>query len=145
MHGIESFLFVFASFYVAIMSTMSLRGIQFESTNSSFNESHPFLVSRRRLERILQADSAGSHNNHKMLHEVDGLKNSEIVYIITSTTNNNEIFLWDRVIPSARTWMRHAVHVYVVVEGNNEVDCSLSCLIFLYLAYILPALGYFCR
>ncbi|RYH22510.1 hypothetical protein EON65_19085 [archaeon] len=53
----------------------------------------PFMASRRRLEEFVRADE---HKGWRSLVEVDGLKNSEVVMFVTSTTNGNNHFLWDR-------------------------------------------------
>lgn len=51
------------------------------------------------------------------LKEVKGLLPENVIVMIASTGNNNGKYFRDRIIPSARTWMRYLPHVFVIVEG----------------------------
>jgi len=54
-------------------------------------------------------------NNDDSQHK--NLKHN-ITFLVSSTAKSENIYLRDRIIPSARTWMRSILHnVYVVVEG----------------------------
>lgn len=80
-----------------------------------------YLTSRRRLEHAVHA----AHPKAWMaLETVDGLRNEDVVVFITSTTNGNDHFLWDRIIPSARTWMKLFANVFVVVEGDLPMSSN---------------------
>jgi hypothetical protein len=53
-------------------------------------------------------------------YEVDGLINQDIVMIITSTATSDGKYLRQRVIQSARTWVRLLKNVFVVMEDSVE-------------------------
>ena len=82
-------------------------------------------------------DLNGTDFTHKkswmVLEEVDGLKNEDVVMLVTSTYAQEFRFLRERftsfnlmlfssflfrIIPSSRTWMRMLANVFVSVEGN---------------------------
>ncbi len=101
----------------------------------------------------------GHHLNHNITHkkawmhpqEVKGLKNEEVVMVVTSTEANEGYYIRERlvyiffqldgiyvfecifmvscdycmhrIIASSRTWMRHFANVIVVIEGSN---CSTT-------------------
>ena len=49
---------------------------------------------------------------------------SQVAFLIISSVHQNGRFYRERIIPSARTWMRLAPHVFVVVE--DTVDARLA-------------------
>ncbi len=55
-------------------------------------------------------------------HSVEGLNIDEIVIVISSTGKKEGQWFKDRILPSARTWMRLLPHVFVILEGKL---CSL--------------------
>ena len=52
------------------------------------------LESRRKLEEILHQSK--HKKSWQVLEEVDGLKNTEVAFFVTSTANDHERFLWER-------------------------------------------------
>lgn len=66
---------------------------------------------------------ANKHGNHSREHLllVNGLKNEDIVMMITSTAKGCGYYLRNRVIPSSRTWMKLLINVYVIIEDNPAV------------------------
>ncbi len=62
--------------------------------NNSTEYKKRFLQSRRKLEQAVH------QNKHKKawesLEEVNGLKNVEVAFFISSTVNDHERFLWER-------------------------------------------------
>eukprot|EP01036_Dinobryon_divergens_P033772 gene33772-43641_t len=55
------------------------------------------------------------------LKEVDGLLNSQVTVVITSTAVRTNEYLRSRIVPSIRTWMKDFVNVYVIIEDTTEV------------------------
>lgn len=53
-------------------------------------------------------------------YEVNGLKNQDIVIIITSTAVGDGRYLRQRIIQSARTWAKLLANVFVVLEDSTE-------------------------
>lgn len=85
-----------------------------------------FLRSRRHLEEVVErANSSQHYRSWQTLAEVNGLKNTEVVSIVLSSGNMHGSMLWERIIPSARTWMRYLVHNYVVIEDSVLVRFAL--------------------
>ena len=58
------------------------------------------------------------------LREVNGLRNSDVVFLIISTWARNGYYYRTRIIPAARTWMRLLAHVFVIIE--DTVDARLA-------------------
>ncbi len=54
-------------------------------------------------------------------HSVEGLNIDEIVIVISSTGKKEGQWFKDRILPSARTWMRLLPHVFVILEGKSSV------------------------
>ncbi len=92
-----------------------------------------FLKSRLLLEDHVKEPHHG--RSWRDIAEVNGLKNEEVIVFVTSSVADNQRLLWeryiyliislkrsltiaDRVIPSARTWMRMFARTYVIVEGK---------------------------
>jgi hypothetical protein len=82
-----------------------LRKLSVETT-SYRNDSdflHKFTLSRK---LALEDSSKMSHHSHhadsahhrpwEALREVDGLKNTEVIVFVTSTTAHHETYLWER-------------------------------------------------
>lgn len=88
-----------------------------------------YFAGRRRLEQHMSLERRNvSHHSHKAwqaVAEVDGIKNSEIASFVTSTGSHGESLLWERIIPSARTWMRYFKNNYVIVEDNLLIRFAL--------------------
>lgn len=63
------------------------------------------------------------HMNHtwESLAEVNGLKNQDVVFVLTSTAKSNAGFLRERIMPSSRTWMRLIANAYVIIEDTIDV------------------------
>jgi hypothetical protein len=62
------------------------------------------------------------------LRTVNGLRNSEVAFLIISTWARNGHYYRTRIIPSARTWMRLAAHVIVVIEDTEDARLAFrSC------------------
>ena len=61
------------------------------------------------------------HCNRSFLREVDGLQNSQVTVVITSTASKNNEYLRSRIIPSIRTWMKDFINVFVIIEDTTEV------------------------
>eukprot|EP01031_Cornospumella_fuschlensis_P036503 gene36503-44284_t len=122
---------------VFALSALLLIKSSFSSQPSSYNPADPlfnsnlenehrdYLDSRRRLQHALRGQTTDHGKDWMALAEVNGLKNTEVVVFVTSTTNGNDHFLWDRIIPSARTWMRLFAHVYTIVEDNFLIRYAL--------------------
>jgi hypothetical protein len=70
---------------------------------------------------ISVAQNIKRENNHHIHHKL----NDEIVMIITSTGVGNHKFIRDRIIPSARTWMKHLANVFVILEDTFEVRFAM--------------------
>lgn len=51
--------------------------------------------------------------------------NDEIVMIVTSTGKNSQHYIRERIIASARTWMKDLANVYVILEDTFEVRFSM--------------------
>lgn len=94
-----------------------------------------FLEGRSHFQRILsESSNASAVIRHPHFHskapagkngfDVEGLKNEEVLCFITSAGVRSEAFLWQRVIPAARTWMKNLVNAYVIIEGR--IDNSLN-------------------
>ncbi len=82
------------------------------------------------ISRILQNHHHNTHNSHNSLErnhsvawhelkEVDGLKNTEVAVFVMSTGKRHNAFLWQRIIPSYRTWLQYFANALVVVEGTS--------------------------
>ena len=70
---------------------------EMNALNVSTQQVKKFYQSRRLLEEQLHANGERHHHHSwKAYEEVDGLKNTEVAIFITSTTNGNEHFLWER-------------------------------------------------
>ena len=54
------------------------------------------------------------------IRKINGLKNSEVAFLVISSWVNNGQLYRDRIIPAARTWMRLALHVFVVIEDTAD-------------------------
>eukprot|EP01034_Spumella_vulgaris_P040761 gene40761-50437_t len=50
------------------------------------------------------------------LEVVDGLRNEDVVMMVTSSEVNNFHYLRARILPGARTWMRMFANVLIVIE-----------------------------
>lgn len=59
--------------------------------------------------------------NRSHWKEVDGLQNSQVTVVITSTAVRTNEYLRSRIVPSIRTWMKDFVNVYVIIEDTTEV------------------------
>lgn len=95
-------------------------------TESDWNleaQNPEFFASRQRMLRVLDEKDEHHPKSWSVLAEVNGLKNTEVAVFITSSTNGNDHFLWDRIIPSSRTWMRLFANVFVIVEGEQYYNC----------------------
>jgi hypothetical protein len=86
-----------------------------------------YMTSRRRLELavIERSNVSSRHRSWQVLTEVDGLKNTEIASFVTSTSAHDESILWERIIPSARTWMKFLAHNFVLVEDSMMIRFAL--------------------
>mmetsp|Transcript_5854 Transcript_5854/g.12911 ORF Transcript_5854/g.12911 Transcript_5854/m.12911 type:complete len:313 (+) Transcript_5854:38-976(+) len=65
----------------------------------------------------------------KKLELVDGLRNEEVLMVVTSTSAKDEKLLRERVIASSRTWMRGFANVVVVIEVSiSALPCASASL-----------------
>ncbi len=89
-----------------------------------------YFISRRRLELatsvIERSNVSLHHRSWQVIEEVNGLKNTQIASFVTSTGSHEEYLLWERIIPSARTWMKYLAHNFVIVEGTIFLVSSFS-------------------
>jgi hypothetical protein len=114
--------------FISLASAVHLRSTGIEEnvstqniSSSELEHTYPEYFAAR---RILEDTIHSNHDHNEQLEkwkaelvEVNGLRNTDVAVLITSSTNNAQKYLWERIIPSARTWMRLFVNVFVVVEG----------------------------
>lgn len=50
--------------------------------------------------------------------EIDGVKNEDVAVLVTSTITKDEQLQYQRIIPSARTWMADFANVFVLIEDS---------------------------
>ena len=80
----------------------------------------PLLASIAELPTTLNA-KLKSTKMGKTLDTVKGLSTDNVVMMIASTGTSNGKYFRDRIIPSARTWMRFLKHVFVIIEGSRYI------------------------
>lgn len=81
---------------------------------------------RRKLQEVTIPPTNDFRKHHNTTHrkpweiigEVNGLKNEDVAILVLSTGRDDESYLRDRIIPSARTWMRFFANVFVVEEDS---------------------------
>ena len=95
-------------FHVAIAGyTQSLRGVNGSSLNFSTTDNEQwdkkndvhikrFFHQRRQLVEAIDTEKEEGKKAWHALAEVDGLKNEDVAVLITSTSMDGEIYLWER-------------------------------------------------
>jgi hypothetical protein len=69
----------------------------------------------------LLSNDSGHALTWQDFYEVDGLRNEDVVVFVASTTVEGSRYLRDRIIPSARTWMKLLANVFVILEDTGDV------------------------
>ena len=69
---------------------------------------------------LVMYDNCGKFLRH-FYKEVNGLQNSEVAVMITSTGSRTNEYLRSRIVPSIRTWMKDFVNVYVILEDTTDI------------------------
>ena len=81
---------------------------------------------RRKLQQVTIPPTNDFRKHHNSTHphpwqilaEVNGVKNQDVAILVLSTGKDDESYLRDRILPSARTWMRFFANVFVIEEDN---------------------------
>eukprot|EP00601_Ochromonadales_sp_CCMP2298_P004729 CAMPEP_0173191912 /NCGR_PEP_ID=MMETSP1141-20130122/13142_1 /TAXON_ID=483371 /ORGANISM="non described non described, Strain CCMP2298" /LENGTH=506 /DNA_ID=CAMNT_0014116141 /DNA_START=33 /DNA_END=1553 /DNA_ORIENTATION=+ len=78
----------------------------------------------RRLEWTEPSNREHTHA-WKQYAVVDGLRNEEVVMVVTSTSTHGEKLLRERIMASSRTWMRMFANVVVVIEDSFPIRFAM--------------------
>ena len=91
------------------------------TSNVGIAPSTPLTVHNEHLWDISQnipAQIRGRNISEHIIEDWDGLRNEDVVVFVASTISNEAKYVRDRIVPSARTWMKHLVNVFVMIEGE---------------------------
>lgn len=82
------------------------------------------------------SDHSVHRHSWMVLEEVDGLQNKDVVMLVTSTMVQEGLYLRERIIASARTWMRLFANVVVIIEDTFDTRWAMRhCVVMEYTHY----------